>query len=186
MQTEKECNTPARTWIKDLIRGFLSNLEWNFINLSFIKGVKLGKNVKIHKFVNAWECEIGNDSVICSYTEVQKGVKIGSNCRIGSHSFLCSGVELGSNVFFGSSVICTNDKHPTPNNKNYKQLKTIIGNNVSVGSGVTLLPGIEIGEGSLIGGGSTVSKNVGKNEVWFGNPAVLKATHFKLKEKNGL
>jgi len=137
-----------------------------------IRDCKIGKNVKIPfpELVNLYECEIGDNSFIGPFTEIQKDVKIGKNCRIQSHSFLCSGVIIGDNVFIGHGVITINDLYPKCNNKNWIGLKTTIEDNAIIGSGATLLP-VRIGKNTLVGAGAVVTKNLPDNVVAIGNPA---------------
>jgi acetyltransferase-like isoleucine patch superfamily enzyme len=143
--------------------------------------VKLGKDVKIYRFVNLYGCEIGDGTKIGTFVEIQKGAKIGKNCKISSHTFICEGVEIGDNCFIGHSVVFINDNYPRSVNENGKMetdedwqdrfVETQIGDNVSIGSNATILGGITIGKGSIIGAGSVVTKDVPSNEIWAGNPA---------------
>lgn len=145
--------------------------------------VKIGKNVKIYDFVNAYGCKIGNGTQIGAFVEIQKGVVIGKNCKISSHSFICSGVTIGDNVYIGHNVTFINDKFPRATNKNGKKLrdgewkmeKTIVEDGASIGSSATILCGIKIGKNSMVGAGAVVTKNVKANTIVVGNPAkVLK------------
>ena len=74
--------------------------------------VKLGKDVKIHDFVNLYGCEIGDNTKIGTFVEIQKGAKIGKNCKISSHTFICEGVTIEDNVFIGHNVTFINDGYP--------------------------------------------------------------------------
>ena len=140
-----------------------------------IRKVKLGKNVKIIKPVNLYECEIGDNTFIGPFVEIQKNVKIGKNCRIQSHSFICENVIISDNCFIGHGVNFINDKFK--NNKieddPKKFLKTFIKKKVKIGSNSTILP-ITIEENTVIGAGSVVTKNCKKNSVYIGNPAKKK------------
>ena len=141
--------------------------------------VKLGFNVTIHAFTNLYGCEIGDDSKIGTFVEVQKGVKVGKRCKISSHSFLCEGVLIEDDVFIGHNVVFTNDKFPRATNEggtpqtdaDWKTERTIVRKGASIGSGSTLLPGVIIGEGTMVGAGSVVTKNVASQTVVAGNPA---------------
>lgn len=141
--------------------------------------VKLGFNVTINPFTNLYGCEIGDDSKIGTFVEVQKGVKVGKRCKISSHSFLCEGVLIEDDVFIGHNVVFTNDKFPRATNEDgvpqtdadWKTERTIVRKGASIGSGSTLLPGIIIGEGTMVGAGSVVTKNVASQTVVAGNPA---------------
>ena len=141
--------------------------------------VKLGKGVKICDFVNLYGCEIGDNSRIATFVEIQKGAKIGRNCKISSHSFICQGVTIEDDVFIGHNVTFTNDLYPRATRTD-GQLQTdddwictptIIKRGASIGSGATLLCGIIVGENSMVGAGSVVTKNVAANTIVIGNPA---------------
>ena len=141
--------------------------------------VKLGKDVKIFNFVNAYGCEIGDRTKVGTYVEIQKGVFIGSDCKISSHSFICEGVTIGNRVFIGHNVTFINDKYPEATNsdgtmKNAEDWSVdpiIIEDIVSIGSSVTVLCGVTIGKNSVIGAGSVVTKDIPPFQVWAGNPA---------------
>jgi len=145
--------------------------------------VRIGSNVKIfnEELVNLYGCEIGDNTKIGSFVEVQKNSKIGRNCKIQSHTFICEGVTIGNNCFIGHGVIFINDNHPratkldggleTEKDWINRFVKTNIGNNVSIGSNATILGGINVGDNSLIGAGAVVTKNVLPNTVVAGNPA---------------
>ncbi len=141
--------------------------------------VKLGKNVKIFAFTNLYGCEIGDDSKIGTFVEIQKGARVGSRCKVSSHSFLCEGVILEDEVFIGHGVMFTNDRLPRATatdgklqtEADWKCESTVIKKGASIGSGATLLCGITIGERAIVGAGSVVTKDVPKNAVVAGNPA---------------
>ena len=146
--------------------------------------VKLGKGVKICDFVNLYGCEIGDNSRIATFVEIQKGAKIGRNCKISSHSFICQGVTIEDDVFIGHNVTFTNDLYPR-STRSDGQLKTdedwvciptFIKKGASIGSGTTLLCGIIVGENAMIGAGSVVTKNVPANSIAVGNPARIVKT----------
>ena len=151
--------------------------------LSISDDVKLGKNVKLAKFINLYGCAIGDNTKIGTFVEVQKNATIGKNCKISSHTFICEGVAIGDNCFIGHSVVFINDNYPVSINKQGKLeeekdwtdrfVKTTIGDNVSIGSNATILGGITIGDGALIGAGSVVTKNIPSNQIWVGNPAKM-------------
>jgi acetyltransferase-like isoleucine patch superfamily enzyme len=141
--------------------------------------VKLGRNVRIFGFTNLYGCEIGDDTKIGTFVEVQKGAKIGNRCKISSHSFLCDGVELEDEVFIGHGVMFTNDLFPRATAANgslqteadWSCIKTVVKHGASIGSGATLLCGITIGENAMVGAGSMVTKDVPPYAVVAGNPA---------------
>lgn len=143
--------------------------------------VKLGKNVKLSRFINLYGCSIGDDTKIGAFVEVQKNAVIGKCCKISSHAFICEGVNIGDNCFIGHGVMFINDNYPKAVNSAGsleteadwagRFVKTHIGNNVSIGSNATILGSVTIGDGAIIGAGSVVTKNVPPGQVWAGNPA---------------
>lgn len=141
--------------------------------------VKLGRNVRLHDFVNLYGCEIGDDVKIGTFVEIQKGVKVGNRCKISSHSFLCEGVTLEEGVFIGHNVTFTNDRFPRATNSDgqlqteadWACVGTLVKRGASIGSGATLLCGITIGENAMIGAGSVVTKDVPAGATVAGNPA---------------
>lgn len=143
------------------------------------ESVKLGKNVKIFAFTNLYGCEIGDDTKIGTFVEIQKGARVGSRCKVSSHSFLCEGVILEDEVFIGHGVMFTNDRIPRATatdgklqtEADWKCESTVIKKGASIGSGATLLCGITVGERAIVGAGSVVTKDVPKNAVVAGNPA---------------
>ena len=144
-----------------------------------LRNVKVGKNVSIYSFVNAYECSIDDDSKIGAFVEIQRGVVIGKNCKISSHSFLCEGVHIEDNVFIGHGVMFTNDLFPRATNSDgslqtetdWKVIETHVKKGASIGSNATILCGITIGENALIGAGAVVTKDVSPNTTVAGNPA---------------
>jgi len=141
--------------------------------------VKIGEGVKIQDFVNLYGCEIGDNTKIGPFTEIQRGVKIGKNCKIMSHSFICEGVTIEDNVLIGHNVTFINDSYPRATTSD-GQLKsdgdwtcvpTLVKKGASVGSGATLLCGITIGENAIVGAGSVVTKDIEPNVIAAGNPA---------------
>ena len=147
--------------------------------------VHLGKNVKMHGFVNLYGCEIGDETRIGTFVEIQKGVKIGARCKISSHSFICEGVTIGDGVFIGHSVTFINDAVPRATNaagdmkgdEDWDCLTTQVEAGASIGSGVTLLGGVTVGRGAMVGAGSVVTKDVPEKTVVAGNPArILRRT----------
>ena len=144
-----------------------------------LNNVKVGKDVKIFNFVNAYGCSIDSGSKIGSFVEIQKGSTIGKNCKISSHSFICEGVHIEDNVFVGHGVMFTNDLFPKATNEDGSQqtdadwlvIETHIKKGASIGSNATILCGITIGENALIGAGAVVTRDVPANAIFVGNPA---------------
>lgn len=143
--------------------------------------VKLGHNVKIHGFVNLYGCEIGDETKIGTFVEIQKGAKVGERCKISSHTFICEGVTLESEIFVGHGVTFVNDRYPRATNPNgalqtdadWECQRTLVKKGASIGSGATLLGGITIGENAIIGAGSVVTRDVPPGATVAGNPARL-------------
>jgi len=141
--------------------------------------VVLGDNVKVFHYVNLYGCEVGDDTKIGSYVEVQSGAKIGKKCKISSHTFVCDGVTIGDNCFVGHGVMFINDKNPrSVNDKgdlagdaDWSMEKTVIGKNVSIGTGAVIMCGISIGDNSVVGAGAVVTKDVPNNCTVVGVPA---------------
>jgi acetyltransferase-like isoleucine patch superfamily enzyme len=141
--------------------------------------VRLGRGVKLSKFINLYGCEIGEGSKIGAFVEVQKNARIGRNCKISSHTFVCEGVTIEDNVFVGHGVVFINDTYPratTPDGElqteaDWKVETTIVKKGASIGSGSTILSKLVIGENALIGAGSVVTKDVPPGAIVAGNPA---------------
>ncbi|MDT5156624.1 MAG: hypothetical protein QOC99_911 [Acidobacteriota bacterium] len=141
--------------------------------------VRLGRDVKIHSFVNLYGCRIGDETRIGTFVEIQKGATVGARCKISSHTFICEGVRLEDEVFVGHGVMFTNDRRPratradgTPQTDADWELEpTIVRRGASIGSNSTILCGLEIGERAIVGAGSVVTKSVPANAVVAGNPA---------------
>jgi acetyltransferase-like isoleucine patch superfamily enzyme len=141
--------------------------------------VKLGRNVKLSKFINLYGCEVGDESKIGAFVEIQKNASIGKRCKISSHTFICEGVTIEDNVFIGHGVMFINDSYPRATamdgnlqtEADWKVERTIIKRGASVGSGCSILSNITIGENAIVGGGSVVTKDVAPNCIVAGNPA---------------
>ncbi len=141
--------------------------------------VKLGKGVKLSKFINLYGCEIDDETKIGAFVEVQKNAKIGKRCKISSHTFICEGVTIEDNVFIGHSVTFINDTYPRAANPDgglqteadWKVETTLVKKGASIGSGSTILSKITIGENAIVGAGSVVTKDVPANVIVAGNPA---------------
>jgi acetyltransferase-like isoleucine patch superfamily enzyme len=143
--------------------------------------VRLGKNVRLSKFINLYGCEIGDETKIGAFVEVQKNVRVGKRCKISSHTFICEGVTIEDNVFIGHGVVFINDSYPRATTaegqlqteKDWKVEKTLVANGASIGSGSTILANVTIGENAIVGAGATVTRDVPPNSIVAGNPARL-------------
>ncbi len=141
--------------------------------------VKLGRDVRIHALVNLYGCEIGDETRIGAFVEVQKGAKIGPRCKISSHTFICEGVIIEAGVFVGHGVVFINDRYPRATNgdgqlqtdADWDCQSTLVKRGASIGSGATLLGGVTVGENAIVGAGSVVTKDVPANTTVAGNPA---------------
>jgi UDP-2-acetamido-3-amino-2,3-dideoxy-glucuronate N-acetyltransferase len=159
--------------------------------LSIAPDVRLGEGVKLSKFINLYGCEIGDNTKIGAFVEIQKKATVGKNCKISSHTFVCEGVAIADNVFIGHGVTFINDSYPRATTEDgglqteadWKVEYTRVGRGASIGSGATILSNVEIGEKALVGAGSVVTKNVPAYAVVAGNPA--KVLRFLNKDGKG-
>jgi acetyltransferase-like isoleucine patch superfamily enzyme len=143
--------------------------------------VKLGRDVKLAKFINLYGCEIGDETKIGAFVEIQKNASVGKRCKISSHTFVCEGVTIEDNVFVGHGVVFINDSYPRATTADgqlkteadWKVEHTVVGRGASIGSGATILSNIRIGENAIVGAGSVVTKDVPANGIVAGNPAKL-------------
>ncbi len=141
--------------------------------------VKLGKDVRIYAFVNLYGCEIGDESKIGTFVEIQKGVKIGRRVKISSHTFICEGVTIEDYVFIGHGVMFTNDKYPRATTEagelqteaDWQCIPTLIKRGASIGSNATILCGVTVGEKAIVGAGSVVTRDVPAGAIVAGVPA---------------
>jgi acetyltransferase-like isoleucine patch superfamily enzyme len=139
----------------------------------------MGKDVRLSKFINLYGCEIGDETKIGAFVEIQKNASIGKRCKISSHTFVCEGVLIEDNVFIGHGVTFTNDTYPRATTRggdpqteaDWKVEPTVIRKGASIGSGATILCNITIGENAIVGAGSVVTKDVPPNSIVVGNPA---------------
>jgi len=147
--------------------------------VSIAPTVKLGKDVKLSKFINLYGCEIGDETKIGAFVEIQKNARVGRRCKISSHTFICEGVNIEDNVFVGHSVTFINDLYPRAttasgdlqSEADWKVEKTLVKKGASIGSGSTILAKVTIGENAIVGAGSVVRKDVPANAIVAGNPA---------------
>ena len=148
---------------------------------SIADDVKLGANVRLSKFINLYGCEIGDETKIGAFVEIQKNASVGKRCKISSHTFVCEGVVIEDNVFIGHGVTFINDSYPRATaadgklqtEADWKVERTVIKKGASIGSGATILSNITIGEHAIVGAGSVVTKNVPAHSIVAGNPAKL-------------
>ena len=157
--------------------------------------VKLGADVKLSKFINLYGCEVGDETKIGPFVEIQKNAKIGKRCKISSHTFICEGVTVEDNVFIGHGVMFINDSFPRATNEDgrlqtesdWKVEPTVVKKGASIGSGVTILSNVTVGENAMVGAGSLVTRDVPANAIVFGNPAKVRrsiATEVFVDEKS--
>jgi acetyltransferase-like isoleucine patch superfamily enzyme len=147
--------------------------------LSIAPTVKLGRDVKLSKFINLYGCEIGDETKIGAFVEIQKNASVGKRCKISSHTFICEGVTIEDNVFVGHSVAFINDSYPRSTvadgglqtESDWKVERTLVKKGASIGSGCTILAKVTIGENAIVGAGSVVTRDVPPNSIAYGNPA---------------
>jgi UDP-2-acetamido-3-amino-2,3-dideoxy-glucuronate N-acetyltransferase len=149
--------------------------------LSIAPDVKLGRDVKLSKFINLYGCEVGDETKVGAFVEVQKNATIGKYCKISSHTFICEGVTIEDNVFVGHGVTFINDSYPRATTAagqlqteaDWKVERTLVKKGASIGSGATILSSVSIGENAIVGAGSVVTKDVPPNVIVAGNPAKI-------------
>jgi acetyltransferase-like isoleucine patch superfamily enzyme len=141
--------------------------------------VKLGKGVKLSKFINLYGCEIGDETKIGAFVEIQKNASVGKRCKVSSHTFICEGVTIEDNVFIGHGVMFINDLYPRATTAagglqteaDWHVERTVVKKGASIGSGATILANTCIGENAIVGAGAVVTKDVPANAIVAGNPA---------------
>ena len=146
---------------------------------SIAPSVKLGQAVKLSKFINLYGCEIGDETKIGAFVEIQKNARVGRCCKISSHTFICEGVTIEDNVFIGHGVTFINDSYPRATTQegqlqteqDWRVETTLVKRGASVGSGSTILSRVVIGENAIVGAGSVVTRDVPPNTIVAGNPA---------------
>ncbi len=149
--------------------------------LSISAEVKLGKDVKLSKFINLYGCTIGDNTKIGAFVEIQKNAAVGKNCKISRHTFICEGVTIEDDVFVGHSVTFINDSYPRATagdgglqtEADWIVEPTVVKKGASIGSGTTILANVTIGEKAIIGAGSVVTKDVPPGSIVAGNPAKI-------------
>lgn len=162
---------------------------WN----SIADDVKLGANVRLAKFINLYGCEIGDETKIGAFVEIQKNARVGKRCKISSHTFICEGVVIEDHVFIGHGVTFTNDTYPRATagdgslqtEADWRVQPTIIRRGASIGSGATILCNLSVGENAIVGAGSVVTRDVPPNVIVAGNPArILRAIERNTEVQN--
>lgn len=151
---------------------------------SIAPNVKLGRDVKLSQFINLYGCQIGDETKIGAFVEIQKNASVGNRCKISSHTFVCEGVTIEDNVFIGHSVTFINDSYPRATatdgelqtEKDWHVEKTVVKKGASIGSGSTILSNLIIGENAIVGAGSVVTHDVLPNTIVAGNPAKVLRT----------
>jgi len=145
-----------------------------------LKNVKLGKDVKIYDFVNLYDCEIGDNSRVGAFVEIQKNVKIGKNVKISTHTFICEGVTIEDDVFVGHNVSFINDKYPRAtvngrlqNDNDWECLPIRVKKGASIGTSASIMGGVTIGENAIVGAGSVVTRDIPDNVIVAGVPAKM-------------
>jgi acetyltransferase-like isoleucine patch superfamily enzyme len=141
--------------------------------------VKLGRNVKLAKFINLYGCAIGEDTKIGAFVEIQKNASVGKRCKISSHTFICEGVAIEDEVFVGHGVMFINDSYPRATTAtgalqteaDWKVERTLVKAGASIGSGATILANVTIGERAIVGAGAVVTRDVPPDSIVVGNPA---------------
>ena len=141
--------------------------------------VKLGKDVKLAKFINLYGCEVGDETKIGAFVEIQKNATVGRRCKISSHTFICEGVTIEDHVFIGHGVMFINDSYPRATTaagelqteRDWKVETTLVKKGASIGSGATILSNVTIGEHAIVGAGSVVTHDVPAGAIVAGNPA---------------
>jgi acetyltransferase-like isoleucine patch superfamily enzyme len=151
-------------------------------NVCVADDVKLGDNVRLAPFVNLYGCEVGDETRIGAFVEIQKQASIGKRCKISSHTFICSGVAIEDEVFVGHGVVFINDRNPRATNpdgsaqseSDWKLEETRVSRGASIGSGAVIMCGITIGENAMIAAGAVVTKDVPPNALVVGSPATVR------------
>jgi UDP-2-acetamido-3-amino-2,3-dideoxy-glucuronate N-acetyltransferase len=147
--------------------------------LAIAPDVKLGKDVRLARFINLYGCAIGDETKIGAFVEIQKNATVGRRCKISSHTFICEGVTIEDHVFVGHGVTFINDAYPRATTvsgelqteQDWSVAPTIVRQGASIGSGSTILCNVTIGERAIVGAGSVVTKDVPARAIVAGNPA---------------
>ncbi len=146
---------------------------------SIAADVVLGRDVRIHRFVNLYGCSVGDETRIGTFVEIQRGARVGARCKISSHTFICEGVQIEDEVFVGHGVMFINDLYPRAANEDgslqteadWSVAETRVRRRASIGSNATVMGGVTVGEGALVGAGAVVTRDVPERAVVMGVPA---------------
>jgi UDP-2-acetamido-3-amino-2,3-dideoxy-glucuronate N-acetyltransferase len=156
----------------------MTNSPVNEAPYRLIEDVRFGENVVVYSFTNLYGCQIGDNTRIGPFVEVQKGARIGANCKIQSHAFICTGVEIEDEVFVSHGVIFINDKSPRATaegrlqaESDWELLPTTVERGAALGSGAVISGGLRIGQGAMVGAGAVVTRDVEPGKTVVGNPA---------------
>jgi UDP-2-acetamido-3-amino-2,3-dideoxy-glucuronate N-acetyltransferase len=144
-----------------------------------IQDVEFGEDVVVYPFTNLYGCQIGGQTRIGPFVEIQRGVVVGARCKIQSHSFICTGVDIGDDVFVGHGTLFINDRFPRATGESGDLLtedewsleRTVVERGASLGSGSVILGGVRIGAGALVGAGAVVTRDIAAGEIVAGVPA---------------
>jgi len=155
--------------------------------------VKLGQGVRLSKFINLYGCQIGDETKIGAFVEIQKNASVGRRCKISSHAFVCEGVTIEDNVFIGHGVTFVNDSFPRATTtdgelqteSDWRVETTVVKRGASIGSGATILSKVVIGENAIVGAGSVVTRDVPPDTIVAGNPARILRSITSLSRVNG-
>jgi len=147
--------------------------------ISIAPDVKLGRDVKLARFINLYGCKVGDETKIGAFVEIQKNAAVGRRCKISSHTFICEGVTIEDHVFIGHGVTFINDSYPRATTEDgqlqtaadWTVERTLVKKGASIGSGATILANVTIGERAIVGAGSVVTRDVPANTIVSGNPA---------------
>jgi acetyltransferase-like isoleucine patch superfamily enzyme len=168
----------AAAWMQLSVSRDMSDRPSNDAPYRLIDDVTFGQNVVVFPFTNLYGCEVGDNSRVGPFVEIQKGVRIGANCKIQSHAFICTGVEIGDEVFVSHGVMFINDKYPRATvdgrlqaEDDWELLPTIVERQATLGSGAIVLGGVRIGRGALVGAGAVVTRDVESGQTVAGSPA---------------
>jgi acetyltransferase-like isoleucine patch superfamily enzyme len=149
-----------------------------------ISEVQFGKNVVVYSFANLYGCQIGDETRIGTFVEIQRGAVIGRRCKIQSHAFICDGIVIEDEVFVGHGAIFINDRFPRATNlvgelqseADWHLDGSTVERGASIGSGAIIMAGVRIGAGAIVGAGAVVTQDVPSEAIVTGNPARVRVS----------